>query len=143
MLHHSKILFYLTSSTSFAALTCFAGQKHKMHEKFHRKALYNTDLRKGIIEKPINLNLSGQNTHQVADQEPSPTHHTKVVARGPGQGSADPQLVPLCRPLEGRWHEGMQKAVKHVLCAKYSCTHHLTCCINRGATPPLNTHLYT
>ena len=58
-----------------------------MHGKFHRKALFDADLRKGIIEKPINLNLSGQNTHQGAAQEPSLTHHMKAVARGIGQAN--------------------------------------------------------
>ena len=62
-----------------------------MHEKFYQKALFDTNLCKGIIEKPINLNLSGQNTHQGAAQEPSLTHHAKAVAKGLVQVVADPR----------------------------------------------------
>ena len=62
-----------------------------MHEKFHRKALSDVDLHKGINRRAQQLKLSERNTNQGVAKDQSTAHHAKAVARGLGQGVAEPR----------------------------------------------------
>ena len=61
-----------------------------MHGKFHRKALFDADLRKGTIKTPINSTHSDEKTHRGANHVQPTAHHAKAVVRGLGQGVTDP-----------------------------------------------------
>ena len=115
-----------------------------MHERFHRKALSDTDLCKGTTKAPINSTKPGATpTKEQPRSSPQPTTRTqwqgglvwgRPTPRGgrPPTGTSRPPLALAVACLH------VEEGATWTLHQDSHST--ASPCINRGATPLYNTH---